>query len=307
MSVSPLISVLVANYNNGCYITETLNSVVAQTYDNIEIVILDDCSSDNSLQIITCYQQQYPQLNLLLRQNDTNHGVGYTKHRLIELSHGDYFIFLDPDDTITPDCLQTLFNAHLRGEYSITYATHWLCNEQLQPHRLSDWAGEIPIGETHFTAAHGHISAPALCKRAIYNQTDGINSNLLVAEDQDLYVKMEEIAPVLFVNQPLYYYRGHDHNMSRNDAHRLLNLQEQHKYIEDNFLRRKKQHPEVPNLTTRQLMQHRMHYHLSLSRYFFQQKQHTKAVRQYLLACRYCLFDNKLQLIKTLIKNANKD
>ncbi|MBR1807875.1 MAG: glycosyltransferase family 2 protein [Paludibacteraceae bacterium] len=305
MSVSPLISVLIANYNNGCYITQTLDSVMLQTYTNTEIIILDDCSTDNSLQIITHYQQQHPQLSLHLYQNNTNRGVGYTKQRLIELAQGDYFIFVDPDDTITPDCLQTLLNAHLQAEYSITYATHWLCDEQLKPLRVSDWAGEIPAGQTHFTSDGGHISAPALCKQAIYNQTDGINPNLPVAEDQDLYVKMEEIAPVLFVNQPLYYYRGHNHNMSRNDAHRLLNLQAQHQYVEDNFSRRKKQHPEVPNLTVRQLKQHRLNHYLALSAYFHSQQQYMQAIRQYLHACRYIFFDHKFRLLKTLINHAH--
>ena len=51
----PLISILVANYNNGCFIAETLDSICAQTYPNIEVVIVDDCSTDKSLQVISAY------------------------------------------------------------------------------------------------------------------------------------------------------------------------------------------------------------------------------------------------------------
>ena len=51
----PLISILVANYNSGCFIAETLDSICAQTYPNIEVVIVDDCSTDKSLQVISAY------------------------------------------------------------------------------------------------------------------------------------------------------------------------------------------------------------------------------------------------------------
>lgn len=300
--IYPLISVLVANYNNAAYITDALDSARSQIYPNIEIVILDDCSTDDSLSVIHQYALQHSEINIVLSVNERNSGVGYTKRRLIELSHGEYFFFLDPDDTITADCIETLYKPYLHDNYSIVYASHYLCDEYLRIIDESNWVGQIPAGQTHFTSTEGHISAPALCNRSCYDETDGINPDYPVAEDQDLYTKMEEIAPVLYIDRPLYFYRAHNHNMSRDNAQQWLNLSAVHQYIEDNYRRRRFQHPEVRNLTLRQIAEHRLEYQLSKYRHYRSSGQYMKAVMALVKACQYCYYDRHLHILKNIFR-----
>ena len=96
----PLVSLLIANYNNGRFISETLDSAVAQTYPYIEIVIVDDGSSDDSVQAIERFMATHPGFRIRLFKNTDNKGCGRIKRQCIELSEGDYFCFLDPEDTI---------------------------------------------------------------------------------------------------------------------------------------------------------------------------------------------------------------
>lgn len=73
----PLFSVLIANYNNGNYISECLESVLKQTYQNFEIIIVDDASTDTSLNIIQKYIDQDNRIKIY--NNDKNYGAGYSK------------------------------------------------------------------------------------------------------------------------------------------------------------------------------------------------------------------------------------
>ncbi|MDR2840212.1 MAG: glycosyltransferase family 2 protein, partial [Paludibacter sp.] len=226
----PLVSLLVANFNNGQFVEETLQSAVNQTYPNTEIIVIDDASTDNSVATINAFISKKSDKNIRFFENEVNSGgCGGIKRQCIALSRGEYFAFLDPEDTIEPDTVALLLAEHRQHpNLSIVYCTHWLCNVRLEPQSISTWVGKIPEGQSHLTSTGGHISAFALCKRANYNATEGINAAYEVAEDQDLYLKMEEIAPVLYVDKAMYYYRKHDHNSSWNDAKHYINLRWYH-------------------------------------------------------------------------------
>ena len=109
--MKPLFSVLVANYNNGTYLQEAIDSVLAQTYDNWEVVLVDDKSTDESLAI---YGKYATDKRFKIYHNDANRGCGYTKRRCAELAAGELCGFLDPDDALMPEALETAIPAGAR-------------------------------------------------------------------------------------------------------------------------------------------------------------------------------------------------
>lgn len=282
----PLVSILIANLDNGQYIRQTLDSAIGQTYRDIEIIVVDDGSSDNSVHVIQQFIDTHKETTIYFHRNSAPAGCGRIKRQLVELSHGDYFIFLDPEDTFTPDAVATLLAEHQRGtEYSIVYGTHYLCDEQLQVQSVSTYPGAIPEGQSHLTSTAGHISAPALCRRSCYKRTKGINPTFYVAEDQDLYLKMEEVAPVLYVDRPLYYYRHHDHNTSWNDQRRATNINYRHQALAAAYHRRKSL--STPNLTRIQYHRECLNAHLQLYNIERKRKQTIKSIIQLLSALPY--------------------
>ena len=104
-----MFSVLIANYNNGKYLQEAIDSVLAQTYNNWEIIIVDDKSTDDSVEVYNKYKDDS---RFRIYFNDKNEGCGYTKRRCAELAHGDICGFLDPDDTLTEDALEKHIKVH---------------------------------------------------------------------------------------------------------------------------------------------------------------------------------------------------
>lgn len=91
----PLVSVLIASYNHEKFIKDTIESVLNQTYNNMEIIIVDDCSDDNSVSII----ENFSDRRIKFFQNKINCGVVYTLNKLIELASGKYIAFIGSDDT----------------------------------------------------------------------------------------------------------------------------------------------------------------------------------------------------------------
>ena len=267
MPGSPLVSILIANFNNGRFIAETLESAVRQTYPNTEIVVVDDGSEDDSLSVIERFINAHPEAKARLVKNNDHKGCGRIKRQCVELSEGEYFCFLDPDDTIVPEAVATLMEVvKTHPEYGIVYCTHYLCNENLEPQWVSTYPGRIPEGQSHLTSTEGHISALALCNRKFYDQTPGIEASYQVAEDQDLYLKMEEVAPVFFVDKALYYYRKHDHNTSWDDNKVFNNFYWRYICEKAAYQRRKEQKLPVPNLSKRDMNKHSFSFYLRLGK-----------------------------------------
>ncbi len=99
-----LVSVIIPVYNAERFLEEALNSVLRQTYENIELVLVDDCSTDNSGQIIARMQKDYPQIHYYLQE--TNMGAGAARNKALELAQGRYVAFLDSDDMWLPDKIE---------------------------------------------------------------------------------------------------------------------------------------------------------------------------------------------------------
>ncbi len=104
--VCPKVSVIVASYNYADLITETLDSLMAQTYRNFEVIVVDDGSKDNSVEVIRQYVEKYPNIHLYMHEGGVNKGLPATVRLGIEKSTGRYVAFCESDDLWMPDHLE---------------------------------------------------------------------------------------------------------------------------------------------------------------------------------------------------------
>jgi len=100
----PLVSVICLSYNHQDYVVEALNSVINQTYTNIELLIADDCSSDNSAGVIQDWLKNYP--NVYFLANEKNLGNTKTFNQLAKKAKGTFIIDLAADDLLLPNCIE---------------------------------------------------------------------------------------------------------------------------------------------------------------------------------------------------------
>ncbi len=101
------VSVIIPIYNDEKYLQESLNFIINQTLDDIEIICVNDGSTDNSLDILNNFSKQYDFIKIL---NQENSGVGVARNNGMKIAEGEYVYFFDADDYIVPDALEILYN-----------------------------------------------------------------------------------------------------------------------------------------------------------------------------------------------------
>lgn len=135
MKNDPLISVIIAIYNPGKYLRGCLDSIVNQTYRNLEIILVDDGSTDDSLKICQEYAERD---NRVIVHHKENSGVSATRNQGIRLAHGDYFSFIDSDDILEIDAFEYLIKLIKEHNVDAVNYEHYITFPQYETvHKLA--------------------------------------------------------------------------------------------------------------------------------------------------------------------------
>lgn len=205
-------SILIANYNNGKYFKDCYESIIAQTYKDWKAIIVDDKSTDNSVGIIKELIKN--DSRFFFYENDQNRGCGYTKNRCTQLATGEVCGFVDPDDALLPEAIELMVCEHaLNPDCSLVHSSFYYCDENLKIEKAFTGAQSVET-DKYFTNFNGIVSHFSTFKSDYYQRTEGIDSTLLRAVDQDLYLKLAEVGSFKFLDKVLYKYRIHNAGIS---------------------------------------------------------------------------------------------
>ena len=156
----PAISVIIAMYNTEKFIGDCLDSILAQTFTNFEVIVVDDCSTDSSAKIAESFISKFGGRMNLLRRKKNSGNNGIPNNMGLAFSRGEYVIFIDADDAITPDALEKLyiaaknFNADVVGcekFYAIPEDFRFNTNFNRQFEEISYQAGDFVTEPTLIT------------------------------------------------------------------------------------------------------------------------------------------------------------
>ncbi|MEN2415066.1 glycosyltransferase family 2 protein [Flavobacterium mesophilum] len=257
----PLFSILIANYNNGHFFKDCYASIINQSYTNWEAIIVDDASTDNSIEIIKQLIGEDKRFKLFI--NEENKGCGYTKNKCAQLANGKISGFLDPDDALTTDAIAIMSEAHcLNNEVAIITSKYEFVDLEMNFKEASSQGSSLPSGKSYLTYGRGAFTHFATFKNSFYLKSIGIDPKMKRAVDQDLYFKLEEQGEHLFINQVLYRYRIHQDSISCNEN--SYKAKYWHFYaINEAYHRRRKQKLGVNNFTHKQIKVIRSDYYFS--------------------------------------------
>lgn len=124
----PLVSVIMPAYNSAAFITESIQSVLQQSHQNWELLIIDDASQDTTVSVIEKFQASEPRIKLF--QNKTNKGAGVSRNKGIEVAQGSFIAFLDADDLWLPKKLEAQLGFMQSHDLYMTYSSYFLIDEQ---------------------------------------------------------------------------------------------------------------------------------------------------------------------------------
>ncbi len=127
MHDNPLVSVIMPCYNAEGFISESIESVFAQSYNNWELVITDDCSSDRTPEIVRAYCEKDSRINFAIAEQHS--GIAGTRNHCLKRAKGRFVAFLDNDDIYYPHKIEKQVNFMLENGYAFSYASYELMNE----------------------------------------------------------------------------------------------------------------------------------------------------------------------------------
>lgn len=230
MNQQPLISVLMPAYNSELYIAEAIESILNQSYQNIELIIFDDGSSDNTRQVIQSFDD--PRIVKIL--SDQNYGVVRARNEMIDRASGQYIALMDADDIADRTRLEKQLRSLEAGECDLCGSAQWVLDEA---------SGKIKKSKDKFTDADlrsllsvycGLCNSAMMGKAEIFKRFK-YDATILTSEDYYLWVVMAA-AGYRFLNlkERLITYRRYPAQTSsvHLDKFRITTIEVQKKYLE---------------------------------------------------------------------------
>ncbi len=197
----PLVSIIMPSYNSSLYIAESIESVISQSYSRWELLITDDCSSDDTVEIINRYMKNDSRIKLFA--NSQNSGAGISRNRSISESSGRFIAFLDSDDYWAEHKLERQISFMLKNEAALSYTAY----QKVKDDKLDGVVN--PPSETDY---NGLLNSNVIgCLTAIYDtQVLGKRYMPSIRKRQDLGLWLDilrDIPKAYCLNDVLAYYR----------------------------------------------------------------------------------------------------
>jgi len=240
-------SILMANFNNEKYIEDAINSVLNQTFTQWELIIVDDKSTDNSLEKINPFLKFK---NIHLIKHQYNLGYGGTLKTAAKKAKNQIIAILDPDDVLHTAALEKIaYMYEIYPKHGFIYSSMWRCDEELKNCKIDNTIRQIDVNDIH-SLYNPPISHFKTFKKNIYMKTKGFEVTQKKAVDKDIFYKLSEVTDFKFLNLPLYYYREHETGISQGSA----NLEAKYfSYIARLKAYRRRKNTNLPNFDYRNL------------------------------------------------------
>ncbi|SRR5579883_36699 len=208
-----MISVVMPAYNASSFIAESIESILNQTFQNFELIIVDDGSTDNTVEIIQRYRD--PRVRLMQAEHA---GVCLALNMGIKASQYPWIARIDADDVALPQRLEMQINAAMENPHVVvwgTYANHLsatgkiLSFQRQGPRNEAEFDRLKQAGEIPFV-----IHPTALFRKDVFWQAGGYDPRFTLAQDLELWSRLMHYGPILVIPEPLLLYRVHQKSAS---------------------------------------------------------------------------------------------
>lgn len=213
--MKPLISIIVPVYNSEKYLAQCLSSLRDQTYTNIEVLLIDDGSSDNSASICRSFAKADKRFHYYYQENS---GVSAARNKGIDLAIGEYIGFCDSDDWVEKDMYETLVSL-LEKEDADASIIHFYTNDNVEMFSDQNFCVKVYSGREAVLQIHlNRLSAPSLWNK-LFRRTlfEGVRLHEEITNREDMLAVWElfiKAKRVVYSNEPKYHYYVRGNSLS---------------------------------------------------------------------------------------------
>lgn len=205
-----LVSIITPSYNSSDFIIDTIEGIINQTYSNWELLITDDCSTDNSIEIIEEYARKEPRIKL--QKLDVNSGAGICRNKSIEAAKGRYIAFCDSDDVWMPHKLEKQLQFMEEKQCALVYSSYMLMDETGNEKGIAVCKNRLDFNSLKRDNEIG-------CLTAMYDTAKVgkmYMSSIRKRQDWGLWLEILAKCKVAYgIKEPLAYYRIRSGSISR--------------------------------------------------------------------------------------------
>lgn len=214
---SPLVSIIVYVYNSKDFLIETLDSIKNQTYKNLELIIADDFSSDNTIELAHTWidenKERFTAVKIV--QTDQNTGIAGNNNRGFAASTGEWLKFMPGDDLLLPHAIEDLTAFHANNDIGFIYSNIVFFNKSLDtnlPAKGEELRGNLKI---RLVDGNGIYAMSTLIRRSAFMAVKGFDERFPMLDDWPLWLKLaEHEVGFKYVNKVTAGYRKHSSNIS---------------------------------------------------------------------------------------------
>ena len=234
----PLVSIIVVTYNSSQYVIETLESAKQQSYKNIELIITDDCSADNTVELCIDWMKindnRFKKVDLI--ESTINTGISANCNRGVKATTGEWCKLIAGDDLLATNCIEKFISYIIQSENNINIICsnqYIFRNDNREDKRVTNFQTTAYFSDAinasgQFKIAlriSGTVPAPTiLFRKKIYDELGGYTEKYKYLEDYLFFLKANNIGEkIFFLIDALVYYRIHRKNISKN-LRAIINL-----------------------------------------------------------------------------------
>ena len=215
VKVNPFVTIYITNYNYGQFLHKAIQSVESQTFDDLELIIIDDGSDDGSRSII----EEYAKRENIFSLFQQNRGLNASNNVAQKMARGKYIMRLDADDFLAPQAVE-IMTAELErnSDVALVFPDYYLVDEDgevMQQIRRHDFESDVTLLDQ---PAHG---ACTMIRTEVLRAVGGYDQEFARQDGYDLWLSVTSQYPVKNINLPLFYYRQHDKSITNNEKELL--------------------------------------------------------------------------------------
>ena len=203
--MAPLVSVCIPCYNNAPHVAQAVESALAQTHVPLEVVVVDDGSSDNSVEVLRGFGDR------IIFEAGPNRGACAARNRALALSHGEYVNFLDADDLLVPHKIEAQLPFLVNDEADLVFCKGYIFGDHktMRPKKQSI-LNPTGIDPFVYCLSQGLSTEGPLHRRALVERVGGFRVGVPSAQETDLHLRLAASgARIRLLEELLYQHRNH--------------------------------------------------------------------------------------------------